>query len=72
MRKFIQDHRTLSKSNKIPYDSAVVPRMPFTRLRFEEFGRIEVIKKFLIADLWFHDKEVISQFELDAFNIVGL
>lgn len=51
MQAFIWAHRTLYNSLKIPIET-VVARMPHTFIRLEEFARIEVIKTFLIDDLW--------------------
>ena len=49
-----------------------VPRMPFTRIRFEDFAKVDEIRTFLIQDLWFKPVENLSNLENEAVVKVGL
>ena len=51
MKRFIWDKKTLTQADKIPIVT-VVPRMPYTKVRLEEFARVEEIKQYLIVDIW--------------------
>lgn len=65
MRTFIQERTSLSPDDKVTIEIAV-PRMPFTKVRFEEFARVNEIRKYLIQDLFFKPDESLSALEREA------
>ena len=71
MRTFIQSYMNLDEAEKITIGVAV-PRMPFTRIRFEDFAKVDEIRTFLIQDLWFKPVENLSNLENEAVVEVGL
>ena len=68
MQDLIWNSRELSPSDYIPIVD-IIERMPYTVVRQAEFLQIELIKKHLIADLWykkFNLKQTLSS-EDEAF-----
>lgn len=74
MTSFIWSHKALYNFQKIPIYT-IVDRMPHTFLRLDELARIEVIKTFLIDDLWnkqFVEEIALTKSEQKAVDSVGL